>query len=170
MITAYLSGNSISSPSSDAFSLNEKSGFGEKSNGKIVYMPSEALFLLEKDKISLYFNKSSLSFQQTLKKLKNFDKNLELKYLVYKNLRIKGYIPKAALKFGSDFRVYDLGDKPGKAHARWLVIILQSNKPLSLHDFAAKARIAHSTKKNLLFAIIDEESSISYYETNWKRL
>lgn len=37
MISAYFVGNKIVSGSSDAFSLNEKSRFGEKKNGKIEY-------------------------------------------------------------------------------------------------------------------------------------
>ncbi|MBU1252016.1 MAG: tRNA-intron lyase, partial [Nanoarchaeota archaeon] len=35
------------------------------------------------------------------------------------------------------------------------------------HDFSAKNRVAHSTKKNLLLAIVDEEGDVSYYEVRW---
>ena len=31
----------------------------------------------------------------------------------------------------------------------------------------AKNRVAHSTKKNLLIAIVDEEAKVSYYEIRW---
>jgi tRNA-intron endonuclease len=40
---------------------------------------------------------------------------------------------------------------------------------MTWHDFSAKNRIAHSTKKNLLIAIVDEEGDVSYYEVSWKR-
>jgi tRNA-intron endonuclease len=82
-------------------------------------------------------------------------------------LRNKGYILKEGLKFGADFRVYGKGDKPGKSHAKYLLYIVDTKKIDTL-DFAAKARIAHSTNKVLLIAIVDSESDISYYETRWK--
>ena len=84
-------------------------------------------------------------------------------------MRKKGYILKTALKFGADFRVYERGIKPGEDHARWILFIVKESEPLSWHDFAAKNRIAHSTKKNLLIAIVDEEDDVSYYEVSWRK-
>ena len=52
-IQAYLVGETISSNSSEAYSLNAKSFFGEKKEDKIIYSPSEALFLLEKGKMEV---------------------------------------------------------------------------------------------------------------------
>ena len=89
---------------------------------------------------------------------------------MFENLRAKGYIVKTALKFGADFRVYDKGVKPGEEHAKWILYAVNENEILKWHDFAAKNRIAHSTKKNLLLAIVDEESDVSYYDVAWTRL
>jgi len=36
-----------------------------------------------------------------------------------------------------------------------------------LQDFSAKNRVAHSTKKNLLIGIVDEENDVTYYEISW---
>ena len=38
---------------------------------------------------------------------------------------------------------------------------------LEWKDFTAKNRIAHSTKKQLLLAIVDEEGDVSYYQSDW---
>ena len=84
-------------------------------------------------------------------------------------MREKGYVVKTALKFGADFRVYDKGKKPGKAHAKWIVFAEHESKKLTWHEFSAKNRVAHSTKKHLLLAILDEEGDISYYEVRWMR-
>jgi tRNA-intron endonuclease len=40
---------------------------------------------------------------------------------------------------------------------------------MTWHDFSAKNRVAHSTNKTLLIAIVDEESDVSYYEVKWTR-
>ena len=108
--------------------------------------------------------------KELLKKFQRFDKKIQIKYPVFKNLREKGYIVKTALKFGADFRVYDKGIKSGKKHAKWIVFVDHESKKLTWHEFSAKNRVAHSTKKNLLLAIVDEESDITYYEVSWLKL
>ena len=76
---------------------------------------------------------------------------------------------KTALKFGADFRVYDRGIKPGEDHAKWIVYPVNETSYLTWYEFAAKNRVAHSTKKRLLIAIVDEEGSVTYYEIRWVR-
>ena len=121
------------------------------------------------DKIKI--NKpGKISEKELLKKFQRFDKKIQIKYPVFKNLREKGYIVKTALKFGADFRVYDKGAKSEKKHAKWIVFVDHESKKLTWHEFSAKNRVAHSTKKNLLLAIVDEESDITYYEVSWLKL
>jgi len=169
-VQAHLIGEIISSNSSEAHSLYQKSSFGEPKANKIYYTLSEALFLFEKGKLEILDSRGNpIPEKELLKKLQRIDKKLNLKYSVFKDLREKGYIVKTALKFGADFRVYDKGTRPGKAHAKWIVFAEHESKKTSWHEFSAKNRVAHSTKKNLLIAIIDEESDITYYEVSWKK-
>ena len=170
-IQAHITEEIISSNSSEAKQLYNKSCFGEPKGEKIQYSLSEALFLVEKDKMEISSGKTEnkISKKDLIKKLLRIDKKLQLKYEVYKDLREKGYIVKTALKFGADFRVYDKGKRPGKAHAKWVVFVEHESNKLSWHEFSAKNRVAHSTKKNLLLAIVDEEGDISYYEVAWKK-
>jgi hypothetical protein len=56
MITAHITSEKIHSTSSEAFSLYEKSRFGEKVRDRIEYSWIEALFLKSKFKISLQIN------------------------------------------------------------------------------------------------------------------
>jgi len=169
MIAAYFSGDKILSSSQEAFSLYEKSLFGEKKDGKVEYSQAEALFLLSENKISITSNKKSLDFDVILKKFKKSDKRIETKFAVFRDLRKKGYILKTALKYGADFRVYEKGVMPGKEHARWVLFVTKENDALNWHDFVAKNRIAHSIKKNLLIAIVDEESDVTFYEVTWRK-
>ena len=108
-----------------------------------------------------------ISEKELLRKFQKFDKKIQIKYPVFKDLRQKGYVIKTALKFGADFRIYPKGAKPGKKHAKWIVFIDHESKKLTWHEFSAKNRVAHSTKKNLLLAIVDEEGDITYYEVSW---
>jgi tRNA-intron endonuclease, archaea type len=167
MIKAIISGEKITSNSPEAFTLYEKSRFGEKKKNKIEFMPVEALHLQELNKAEVFSNNKLLNEEQLIKKLRIKDKKIETKLAAFKDLRKKGYILKTALKFGAEFRVYEKGVFPGKDHARWLIYTTQESEKINWHDFAAKNRIAHSTKKHLLLAIVDEEEDVTYYQVNW---
>ncbi len=169
MITGQLSGNSISSNSLEAFSLYDKSVFGEKKRNKIEYSLVEALFLISEKKMKVLSNNKPLSEDSLLKRLRKIDRKIETKFVVFSDLRKKGYIVKTALKFGAEFRVYDKGVKPGQDHALWILYTTKESDILSWHEFAAKNRVAHSTNKKLLIAIVDEELDVSYYEISWTR-
>jgi len=168
-IQAYLVGENISSNSVEAFSLHKKSFFGEPFGEKIQYSLPEALFLSEKGKIDILHGRKKISSKDLMKKAQRADKRIQIKYPVFKDLRERGYIIKTALKFGADFRVYEKGAKPGKKHAKWIVFVDHESKKITWHEFSAKNRVAHSTKKNLLLAIVDEEGAVSYYEVKWVR-
>ena len=170
MIQAQSTGEGVFSNSNQSFDLCEKSRFGEKVGGRVEYLYVEALFLVDEGKMEVFSGKKKLDFGELLTRVKRKDKSIEGKLVVFRDLRRKGYIVKTALKFGAEFRVYDKGVRPGDNHARWIVYVVKENEQLKWHDFTAKNRIAHSTKKNLLLAIVDEERDVSYYEVSWKRL
>lgn len=164
----YTIGNSFFSNKEEALALANRSSIGELKDNRVFYSIYEVLYLLEKSQATLMDSKeNSISFHNLLKK----NPKSHLAYFAFKDLRDKGLILKEGLKFGTDFRVYNKGDKPGKAHAKYLLHITDSrNKKIDLQDFCAKARIAHTTKKILLLAIVDSEKDINYYEVNWNSL
>ncbi|MCK5150030.1 tRNA-intron lyase [Candidatus Pacearchaeota archaeon] len=166
-IKSQILGEIISSNNSEAHSLYKKSCFGKPVGEKIQYSLSEALYLVEKNKMEIFSRDKKIPKKELINKLQKIDKKVQIKYLVFKDLREKGYVVKTALKFGAEFRVYDKGSKPGKQHAKWVVFTDHESKKLTWHEFSAKNRVAHSTKKNLLLAIVDEEGDITYYEVKW---
>ena len=167
MIQAQFSGSKIYSNSSDAFSLFEKSRFGEKKENVIEYSTVEALFLLNENKMQIFSGRKELDFNALLKKVKKFDKRIDVKFPVFSNMRKKGYILKTALKFGADFRVYKKGIKPSEDHALWLLFCVRESESQTWYDFAAKNRVAHSARKKLLIGILDDEGDVTYYEVGW---
>ncbi|OIO41015.1 tRNA-intron lyase [Candidatus Pacearchaeota archaeon CG10_big_fil_rev_8_21_14_0_10_31_9] len=168
-IKVVLSDGEITSASKDALDLYSNRLFGEYSEKRVRYSLSEAIYLVDKGKISVYKKTKKLSLNQLIDECKKIDKKTYVKFLVFKDLRDKGYILKTALKFGADFRVYDKGSKPGKEHAKWILYPISESQEMTWHDFSAKNRVAHSTKKNLLIAIVDSEGDITYYEISWVR-
>jgi len=170
MIKGYFVGDKIVSTSPNAFSLYEKSRIGEKKGKKIEYANVEGLFLVEEGKMEIESGGKIMGEDSLLRRLKRNDKKIEVKYSVFSDLRKKGYIVKTALKFGAEFRVYEKGVKPGDDHASWILYTVRESEQMNWHDFAAKNRVAHSTKKKLLLGIVDDEGDVSYYEIGWTRL
>ena len=172
LVTALLRDRNVVTESSDeARELYNKSRFGKNlDSGKVQLSFIEALYLLEAGKLELK-NASgrTLTLAGFIRKAKRMQPNFWLRYTVFKDLRNRGYIVKTALKFGADFRIYERGVKPGEKHAKWIVFPVKESAKMTWQDFAAKNRVAHSTKKNLLLAVVDDEGAVSYWEVRWLR-
>jgi tRNA-intron endonuclease len=161
----------ITEDSNEAKDLFNKSRYGSLlEDGKVQLSLIEALYLVNKKKLSVMDGKTKeISFESLLKKSKKVEPNVWIRYRVFKDIRDRGYIIKTALKFGADFRVYERGVKPGEDHAKWIIYAIHEGETLTWHEFAAKNRVAHSTKKKLLIGIVDDEGDVTYYEIKWIR-
>lgn len=163
--------NVITEDSDNARELYNTSVFGAVNKSKKIELSFvEALYLLEKQKLIVYDGrKHAITAEEFIRKAQRKDKNFWTRYVVFRDLRERGYVVKTALKFGADFRVYDRGIKPGEDHAKWVVFPVHESSMLTWREFSAKNRVAHSTKKRLLLAVVDEEGDVSYWESRWVR-
>jgi len=171
-VKAILSRERVLTENTDAaHELYNQSRFGNLlEDGKVQLSLLEALYLLEKNKLLIKdYRKKNVSSDDFIKKTKKVEPNFWIRYCVFKDIRDRGYIIKTALKFGADFRVYDRGVKPGEDHARWIIYPVHEGSALTWYDFAAKNRVAHSTKKRLMIGIVDNEGDVTYYEIKWIR-
>ena len=171
-VKAYFSKERVLTESSDnARELYNQSRYGELlDDGRVQLSLIEAMYLIEKKRLFVHDSRNNLVQSDIfLKKAQKSEPNFWGRYCVYKDIRNRGYIIKTALKFGADFRIYDRGVKPGEDHARWVVFPVHEASTLTWYEFAAKNRVAHSTKKRLLMGIVDAENDVTYYEIKWLR-
>jgi tRNA-intron endonuclease len=161
----------ITENSNEARELYNQSRYGTMlDDGKVQLSLLESLYLMEKKRLIVLDGRNKkIDFEKFLKKAKKLEPKFWIRYSVFKDMRNRGYIIKTALKFGADFRVYDRGVKPGEDHAKWIVFPVHEASTLTWHEFSAKNRVAHSTRKKLLLGVVDEESDVTYYEVAWKR-
>ena len=144
-IKATLVSEKITSNTAEAQNLFASNKFGEKFGEKILYSLPEALFLVQDKKMEILNHQGKkLTEKEILKKFERIDKKFKTKYMVFKDLRKKGYIVKTALKFGAEFRVYE---KKTQKHSKWILFPVSENKQMTWQEFSAKNRVAHSTKK-----------------------
>lgn len=171
-VNAIFAKERILTESSDAArDFYAKSVFGSiLDDGSVQLSLVEALYLIEKKKLSVKDGrKQDIPADKFIKKAQRIEPSFWIRYVCFKDLRNRGYVVKTALKFGADFRVYDRGVKPGEDHAKWVVFPVHEASALTWNEFAGKNRVAHSTKKRLLLAVVDDEGDVSYWESRWIR-
>jgi len=124
----------------------------------------EAYYLLENDKITIFDVKreKDLSTKEFFEIAKQIHHKFEEKYVIYKDLREKGYIPRPGLKFGADFVVYKKG--PGLEHSPFIVHVLPHDSKISAIDMVRAGRLATSVRKKFVIA---NPQTINYYFFTW---
>ena len=122
---------------------------------------------MEKDRLDVYEDDVLCSVSYLIDLLK--ERELYGRYIVYRDLKDRGYVIKTGFKYGSDFRLYDRGRSPGKGHSDFLVKIVYENYDISALDFASYVRVSHGVNKKLLLAIVDDDLDITYYDVEWTR-
>ncbi len=141
-------------------------GFGEETEEKILLAPEEALFLKEKRKEFPVENEDSeeLSFEDLMKAFTKQDEEFPRKYVVYRDLRSRGFVVKTGFKFGSHYRVYKRGVKPGEGHAIWLVHSIPEEYDCSFQELSRAVRLAQNVRKKMIYALVDKEGDVTYYK------
>jgi len=165
---AELLGELVIIKDKNAVVLNNKSHYGKIDQNELKLSLLEALLLLEKEKIKVFDSGKKLTFEDMVELIRN--KGLFNKYLVFRDLRNRGYIVKTGFKYGSEFRLYERGKSPGDGHSDYLVKVETENQQISLSDFSSYVRVAHGVKKNLIMAVVDDEQDITYYNVEWTKL
>ena len=124
----------------------------------------EAYYLLENDLITIFDVKENkfLNTKEFFKIAKRIHHKFEEKYVIYKDLREKGYIPRPGLKFGADFVVYRKG--PGLEHSPFIVHVLPHESKISAIDMVRAGRLATSVRKKFVIA---NPFTSSYYFFEW---
>jgi len=132
-------------------------GFGHLKGNKIFLSPYETFYLVDKGRIRVVARKQreELSLRDLVKKLSVDKPEVWIKYLVYRDLRDRGYIVREAS--GVDFEVH------GKGPLRRLVSIVYEGREASLEKLNQLLHYASRERKELVLAVIDRRTDIVYY-------
>ena len=145
------------------YELLAKRGLGGRRTD--VVSPFEALWLAGKKEMAVAKDGKKLSFASLFATLKKTDREFERRWISYKDLKDKGYLPKSGFKFGCDFNVYPKGAIPSdpEAHGKFLVKVIRPNLRVSIQDMALRVRLSQNVKKQLYFAAVDvKKNSVDY--------
>ena len=167
---AVLRGELVVIKDQKAVALHEKSHYGKFNLDELQLSPMEALYLQEKGKIRILDktpNGKILSVDEMWEMVQN--QGMLYKYIVFRDLRNRGYVVKTGFKYGSEFRLYERGKSPGDGHSDFVVKVVTEDENISVFNFSSYVRVAHGVKKKLLMAVVDDEQDITYYNVEWTR-
>lgn len=130
----------------------------------------EAMILLERAHIKILIKNSETDAQEFYKICTGIDREFPHKYVVYRDLRNRGFIVKSGFKFGTHFRVYDRGVNPykegakeTKEHTKYNVHAVAENHTMSYQEWSRYVRLSQNIRAKALLAVVDEEGSVTYY-------
>ena len=141
----------------------ESRGYGETRQGKFLLKPFETLYFLFYNKLDLSKGKKKVDFEQMLSIASEKDENILTKFLIYRDLRIRGYAVKDGFGFGSDFRVYERGQF-GEKGAKYLVFGLAEGKQERMSTIQKNIEEITKMGKEPILAVIERRGEVIYYK------
>jgi len=145
--------------------LYEKGYYGNFENNILILEPLEALLLLERKRLNIYDeNDKNYNFRALSEYFVKNIPNFWTKYLVYKDIRSRGYIIRQGFGESIEFRVYDRGVIAGESAAKYLLHPITEGTPLKLVDLAKITKIAKSSRKKLVLTVVDRQGEVTYYQ------
>jgi tRNA-intron endonuclease len=141
-------------------------GYGTAENDVFTLAFYEALYLLDKGMLEVKDESGTeVDFQSLLQHYEATNENAWVNYLVYRDLRGRGYVVREGFGAGIDFRIYKRGAY-GKDTASYLVLGTQEGKPLPIEDLTSALQHCQSQKKELILAVMNRRGEIVYYSVS----
>ena len=141
----------------------EEAGYGERQGKTIRLKDFEALYLLYSAKLRLRDAKGGeITFEDLAKANQAKVKESWTKFIIYRDLRSRGYVVKDGFGFGTDLRVYERGDFPVKA-AKFVVFALDEGTEKSLGELRDSVKQMVKMGKEAIVAVIERRGEVIYY-------
>lgn len=154
----------ISVAGEGATELHSNGYFGELEGERLRLSPVEALYLVKRGRIEISDEAGiAKDFRSLLSSLNPATRQLWTDYLVYSDLRDRGYIVRPGFTQGGSFRLYKRGTEVGEEAAKSLVYVLSEGKPITVLRLSEIAREARTLRKEPIFAVVDSQGDLTYY-------
>jgi tRNA-intron endonuclease len=136
-------------------------GFGEKEDAEYVLKAYEALYLMNTKRLVLK-DRKEMTFNSLFDMLVKYDRNIMTKFLVYRDLRSRGYVAKEGFGFGNDFRVYERGEYEKKP-AKYVIFGINEGTNITARSFSQAIEQIEKMGKEAVVAVIERRGEVIYY-------
>jgi tRNA-intron endonuclease len=142
-------------------------GFGEKEDAEYVLKAYEALYLMNTKRLVLK-GRMEMTFDSLFDMLVKYDRNIMTKFLVYRDLRSRGYVAKEGFGFGNDFRVYERGEYEKKPD-KYFIFGINEGTNVTARSFLQAIEQIEKMGKEAVVAVIERRGEVIYYKASKMR-
>ena len=138
-------------------------GYREESSKNYYLYMYEALYLLYNNKMSVIKGDRELTFDELVDGALEYDATALTKFLVYRDLRSRGYVAREGFGFNDDFRVYERGEY-GTKPARYIVTALNEGREIKIDNLSSMVEQISTMGKEPIIAVIERRGEVIYYK------
>lgn len=148
---------------SEGSRLYTKGNFGyPRSGGGVDLDLIEATFLMENRRVEVIGPDGPMTFDQMFCHSASVFEGFDIKYLVYRDLRQRGFIAK--YETGDyDLSVFPRGMIMSNSRPEFMVRAVSERTAIDISTFIREAVDTAKRKKKLLYGVVDEEGDVTYY-------
>lgn len=167
--TAVLAGDSVRVSDKDRFGELEGSGYGSREGNELVLRDYEALYLLYVKKLELLDkSEKKVGFEKLAELAQTRASDSWTRFVIYRDLRSRGYVVREGFGFGTDLRVYERGDYPKKP-AKYVVFALDEGIEKGIGDLQKSVKEMAKMGKEAIIAVIERRGEVIYYKVSKAR-
>lgn len=166
---AVLAGDEVRLSERERFGELEESGYGTRDGQDLALKDYEALYLLHTKKLNLEDRAGSrVTFEKLAELAQKRAGDSWTKFVIYRDLKSRGYIVREGFGFGTDLRVYERGDFPKKP-AKYVVFALDEGIEKGMADLQKSVKEMSKMGKEAIIAVIERRGEVIYYKVSRAR-
>ena len=121
---------------------------------------------MEREKLTVTSDSGNtkISFDGLLEEAMNVDPQIWQKYIVYRDIRHRGYIIRIGYGGSAEFRVFQRGARFAKDSAKFVFFIIKDGVPVVLGKLENLVNQVLGDRKKLILAIFDKLGDSTFYE------
>jgi len=152
----------------DADRISRQGFYGVRlDDGRLELEPIELIHLIDwKRVVANNAAGDRIQVSHIVSELMEKDPELWVNYLVFRDLRSRGFAVRQGFGGGLGFRVYARGDKPGTTPAKQLIYVLKEGVSITLDELDRVTEAAFAARKKLVFALVDQNGEVNYYRVS----
>jgi tRNA-intron endonuclease, archaea type len=153
----------------DRFGELEEVGYGNREGDRLVLRDYEALYLAHSGRLELKDRAGRpVPFAKMAEITQKQASDAWTKFMIYRDLRSRGYIVREGFGFGTDLRVYERGDYPKKP-AKYVVFALDEGIEKRVDDLQLSVKEMAKMGKEAIIAVIERRGEVIYYKVSRAR-
>lgn len=153
----------------EASQIYNKGYYGApQSGGSLKLTLIEALYLFEAGRLEIKSKGRRVNFVRLFRYANRLYSDFEIKYIVYRDMRMRGYVVKPDIS-PVHFRVFPRGGAPSKNPSKYWVYTASERGIFDMEEMVHQIKKVVKARKKLLVGIVDEEGDLTYYQAKLVR-